>query len=90
MATNMTDTYGTKAEVITASDTANVEAGFLYVGTAGNVQVVMADRSLEDGVTAATADKTIFTALAAGVVHPIRVKRVMATSTTASNIVIVR
>ena len=90
MATNMTDTYGTRAEVISASDTANVEPGFLYVGGAGNVHVVMADRSLEDGATAATADKTLFTALAAGVVHPIRVKRVLATSTTASAIVIVR
>jgi len=90
MATNMTDTYGTKAEVITAHDTNNVEPGFLYIGGAGNVHVVMADRSLADGATAATEDKTLFTALAVGVVHPIRVKRVLSTSTTASNIVIVR
>ena len=90
MATNMTDTYGTRAEAISAHDTNNVDAGFLYVGGAGNVQVVMADRSLEDGATAQTADKTLFTALAAGVVHPIRVKRVLATGTTATAIVIVR
>ena len=90
MATNMSDTYGTSAEAITASDTANVNEGFLYIGTAGNVTVVMAGRTLADGATAATADKTLFTNLATGVVHPIRVKRVMDTATTAGSIVIVR
>lgn len=49
----------------------------LYVGVAGNVSVEMA----EDGTA------IIFTSLSAGIIHPIAVRRVNATGTTATNIV---
>jgi hypothetical protein len=49
----------------------------LYVGAAGDVAVILADDSA--AVT--------FTALAAGIVHPLAVKRVRATGTTAEDII---
>ena len=79
MATNMTDTFATRAAAVTPSDTADLtNSGFLYVGASGNVKV---DTSDGDTVT--------FTDLAAGIVHPIRVKRVYSTGTTATSILAV-
>ena len=49
----------------------------LYVGVSGDVVVIMADDSAAVTITG----------LAAGVVHPLRVKRVKSTGTTASSIV---
>lgn len=65
------------AVAVTPSDstTFNQTRG-LYVGVAGNVAVTMAD-----GTT------ITFNALTAGVVHPLSVKQVKATGTTATNIV---
>lgn len=56
------------------SDLSYVTRG-LYVGVSGDVKADM-----EDGTT------VTFTAMAAGVVHPLRVKRVYSTGTTATNI----
>jgi len=66
------------AGAVTTSDTVDlaVFTRALYVGTAGNVVAVFA------GGNAVT-----FTGVAAGSILPIRVKRVNATNTTASNIV---
>lgn len=57
------------------ADLATVTRG-LYVGVAGNVKVDMAD-----------GDTVTFVALAAGVIHALRVARVYSTGTTATNIV---
>jgi hypothetical protein len=66
------------AFAITTSDTGNFYATALYVGTGGDVKVDMED----------TDDTAIvFSNVPAGTVLPIRVKRVYATGTTASNIV---
>ena len=68
----------TSAVIVTPSDTADLAAGptkGIYVGGAGNVVAILAD-----GTTAT------FIALTVGVVHPISVKRVKATSTTATPI----
>lgn len=51
----------------------------IYVGTAGDLKVTMLDG------TALT-----FTALAAGIVHPLTVVQVFSTGTTAANIVALR
>lgn len=51
----------------------------IYVGTAGNLKVDMLD-----GTT------LTFTAIAAGMVHPLVVVRVYSTGTTASNIIALR
>lgn len=48
----------------------------LYVGVSGDVKV-----------TTNNGDTVVFTGMAAGVIHPIGVKRVWATLTTATNIV---
>jgi hypothetical protein len=68
------------AAAITPSDTVDLTSPTrgLYVGVSGDVVAIMAD----DGTTSVT-----FTGLAAGVVHPLRVKRVKSTGTTATNIV---
>lgn len=58
------------------ADVANVTRG-LYVGVSGDVSIILA------GDSAAVT----FVGLAAGVIHPIRAKRVRATGTTATSIV---
>lgn len=62
------------AEVVVPSDTVNFTSFTrgLYVGTAGDVAVIMRDGS-----------SVTFTALAAGIVHPLSLERVDATNTTA-------
>jgi hypothetical protein len=64
--------------VITPSDTTNFSFGFtrgLYVGGAGNISAEMANGTV------------VFFNVVAGSVLPLRVTRVNATGTTASNIV---
>lgn len=67
-----------KAVAVTPHDSTNIAGGparALYVGTTGNIAVVMAD------------DTTVtFTAVPVGIL-PISVRRVNSTNTTASNIV---
>jgi hypothetical protein len=58
-----------------SNELSNVTRG-LYVGVTGDVVVVTAN-----------GDEVTLTALAAGVFHPIRVKQVKSTNTTATNIV---
>jgi len=80
MARNLSDTYATRAIVPTQSDSANeLYPGFIYVGTSGDVKVTTLD-----------GDDVLFKAIAAGVVHPILVKRVWSTGTTAVNLLLVR
>lgn len=69
----------TRAFAITPNDGADlaVFTRGLYIGVAGDVVVDMVDSGAS----------ITFTALAAGVIHPLRVKRVRATGTTATNIV---
>ncbi len=71
-----TPAYGGFA--VTPSDSADLAAltRGLYVGVSGNVKVDM-----EDGTT------LTFVGLAAGMIHPLRVKRVYSTLTTATSIV---
>ena len=66
------------AEAVTTSDTAELArvTRALYVGGAGNIAVVMADRTT-----------VTFAGVPAGTVLPIRVRQVRATGTTATNLV---
>ena len=66
------------AGAVTTSDSVNLSsiARALYVGTGGNVVAVMPN---DDVVT--------FSSVQSGQILPVRVKRVNATNTTASNIV---
>jgi len=67
------------AEVVTPSDTVNLLkiSRAVYVGVGGNVSVEMAK----------TGTAIVFTGVQAGSVLPIRVSRVNATGTTATNMV---
>ena len=66
---------------ITPSDATNLPENTrgLLVGTAGNVAVIFVGSATQAPVTLQN--------LAAGVVHPLAVKRVLATGTTAANII---
>jgi hypothetical protein len=69
------------AVAVTPSDTEDLAASptkGIYIGGSGNLKVAMADSTVET-----------FTALASGIIHPISVKRVYATGTTATNILAV-
>jgi hypothetical protein len=71
----------TDALAVTPSDStdlARYSTTGLYVGVTGDVKV-----TLNDGST------VTFTSLASGIIHPIAVKRVWATGTTATNIMAV-
>ncbi len=72
-------TGGSGAQAVTPSDANDLPKGTckgLYVGTAGDVAVQMADKS-----------QVTLKGLAAGVVHSIAVRRVLSTGTTATDIV---
>jgi hypothetical protein len=81
-----------QAAVVTASDSADVPfwCTALWVGGAGNLSVVMASKWVAAQTAGqATAAAVVFTAVNAGQWMPIRVSRVTATNTTATNIVCV-
>lgn len=71
----------TSAVAVTPHDTNDLTTTTrgLYVGVTGDVKVDMAD----------TGTAVVFTAMAAGVIHPLRVTRVYSTDTTATNMVAV-
>ena len=68
------------ATLLTPSDSADlaIPSRGLYVGATGNVKVTMRG-----------GDTLLFTGLAAGIIHPLSVTRVWATTTTATSIVAV-
>lgn len=71
----------TGAVAVTTSDSTDLARGAtkaLYIGGAGNVAVITSG-----------GDTITFTAITVGSFHPISVKRVLATGTTATNIVAV-
>jgi len=77
--TTIDESKATKAITISPSDTLTLEVtSGLYLGTSGDVSVMMKDGS-----------NVIFKSLASGVIHPICVTKVKATGTTAANIVVV-
>ena len=75
MALDKTASFVTKAVSVTPSDTVDCVAGLLYVGVSGDVKVDTLD-----------GDTVILKNMVQGIVHPIYVKRVHSTSTTATNI----
>lgn len=76
-------TPASRGAAVTPSNTANLTATSrgIYVGVSGDVVVTL--QGMIDGTS------LTFTGLAAGVVHPLKVKRVWTTGTTATNIVAV-
>lgn len=77
-------TIATNAQTITAHDTTYLsKRGCVYVGTAGNVNVLPADKGNSDDPEAGVVFKC-----PAGVVLPLEVRKVFATSTTATDLVL--
>lgn len=76
---NIFPIIGQRFSAVTPSDTAKLtrHTNYLFVGGAGNVAVEESD----------TGSATTFTGVAAGSILPIRVRAVLATGTTATNIV---
>ena len=68
-----------KAKIVTPNDTANNAGGTLYIGGSGDLNVILQDDNTDTAI--------LFTGVAAGD-FPRRVKRVLATSTTATNIIV--
>ena len=70
-----------EAEAITPDDQADLSwaTRALYVGTAGNVRVIML-----------SGDTVDLTQLQAGIMYPLRIRRVLATGTDATNLVALR
>lgn len=62
-----------------STDLAEITRG-IYVGTGGNLRVLLADDTTP----------VTLTNVSAGVIYPLRVKRVYSTNTTASNLVALR
>lgn len=63
---------------VTTSDTVDLQyvTRAIYVGVSGDLRVIMPDNTI-----------VTFVDLAAGIFHPIQIKRVMATGTTATDII---
>ena len=81
--------FGTFAKAITKTDTitsaTNINASCLYVGTAGDVNVILT------GVAGPSLAKAVlFKSVAAGSFLPVIVDYVVATSTTASDIIAIK
>lgn len=72
--------HGSKAEAVTPSDTEVLTTGFLFIGTGGNVSIVLYRDE----------DPVLFKNIPNGSILPIKVKKVMSTNTTASDIIIIR
>lgn len=72
--------HGIDAEAVTPSDTEDIKTGILYVGVGGNVSIIPYEGK----------DAVLFKNVLDGSFLPIKVRRVMATNTTATDIVVVR
>jgi len=71
-----------RAAAVTPSDTEDiVPTNGIYVGAAGDLEVTL--KGMADG------ESITFVGLAAGMIHPIRAKRIWAASTTATDIIAV-
>lgn len=70
------------AEAVVPSDTDDIDDGFIYVGTGGDVKVIAAIDPDSAPVT--------FKNWPTGALIPIRIRRVYSTGTTASNMLVLR
>lgn len=71
------------AESVTPSDTEDINyiSNGIYVGEAGDLEVTLENMADGESVT--------FVGLSAGMIHPIRTKRIWAANTTATDIIAV-
>lgn len=83
--------FGTEATAVTASDTidstTNIKSSCLYVGVAGDIKVILSGVTQADGTPPTAAEAIVFKAVPAGSILPVIVDYVLATGTTATDMV---
>ena len=83
--------FGTSAEAVTASDTisfaTNIRRSCLYIGTGGDVKVILSGVTQADGTPPTASEAVLFKAVPGGSILPVIVDYVLATDTTATDII---
>ena len=86
--------FATTVEAITPSDTissaTNIGGAALYMGTAGDVKVIMQNKTASGGGPPTAADAVVFKSVPAGGFLPVIVDYVLATGTTATDILTIK
>ncbi len=86
--------FGTAAAAVTASDTisfaTNVRRSCLYVGTGGDVKVILSGVTQADGTPPTAAEAVLFKNIPDGSFLPVIVDYVLLTGTTAADIIAIK
>lgn len=86
--------FGTSAEAVTASDTisfaTNINRSCLYVGVGGDIKVILSGVTQADGTPPTAAEAILFKAVPAGSILPVIVDYVLATETTATDMIAIK
>jgi len=86
--------FGTEAAEITASNTisntTNIDRSCIYVGTGGNVKVILSGATNSTGGKPDASDAVIFKNMPSGSFLPVICDYVLATGTTATDLVAVK
>lgn len=83
--------FGTEATAVTASDTIDstttIKSSCLYIGTGGDVKVILSGVTQADGTPPTASEAVLFKAVPGGSILPVIVDYVLATDTTATDII---
>lgn len=83
--------FGTEAATVTPSDTisfaTNINRSCLYVGTGGDIKVILSGVTQADGTPPTAAEAIVFKAVPAGSILPVIVDYVLATGTAATDMI---
>ena len=86
--------FGTAAAAVTTSDTisfaTNVRRSCLYVGTGGDVKVILSGVTQADGTPPTAAEAVLFKNIPDGSFLPVIVDYVLLTGTTAADIIAIK
>ena len=86
--------FATKAENAQTTDTINPGTSYngsaLYVGTGGDIRVILTGESRPDGSPPTISDSVIFRNVPSGSFLPVIIDYIMATSTTADNLIAIK
>ena len=86
--------FGTSAEAVTASDTisfaTNIRRSCLYIGTGGDVKVILSGVTQADGTPPTAAEAILFKNIPDGSFLPVIVDHVLLTGTTATDIIAIK
>jgi hypothetical protein len=86
--------FGTEAKAVTASNTinstTNVKSSCLYVGTGGDVNVILSGVTKADGTPPTSAEAISFKNIPDGSFLPVIVDYILSTGTTATDIIAIK